>query len=153
MGFTLPHRAEICPVQRFGVESWPWCPSVHFAVLSSEEANSLSVGGIYPVLVVTKHCSFSAFTFKQSATVTSIPAGTEQSWRQGFPGSWCLDGFVISSYTLKCTCLVPAAGRAGVWRAASLCTGFVSSNTTGGVQRLSSVWPKQHPMIVNLSSH
>lgn len=128
MGFTLPHWAEICPVQRFGVESRLWCPSVHLAFLSLEEVNSLSAGGIYPV---TKHCPLSTCMFKCSASVTSIPAGSGQSWRRGFPSSWCLDGFVISSYALKCTCLVPAAGRAGVWRAALVCTGFVSSNTTG----------------------
>lgn len=101
-----------------------------------------------------QHCTFFICTFKQSATVTSTSAGTGQSlWRRGFPSSWCWDQFVISSYALKCTCLVLAAGRAGVWRAALLCTGFVSSNTTGSAQRLSSVWPKQHLMIVNLSSH
>lgn len=114
---------------------------------------SLSAGGIYPVLVVTKNWPFSTCTFKQSATVTSIPTGTGQSWRRDLPSSWCLDQFVVSSYALKCTCLVPAAGRASVWRAALLCTAFVSLNTTGCLERLSSVWPKQHLIVVNLSSH
>lgn len=77
MGFTLPHWAEICTVQRFGVETRLWCPSVHFAVLFSEEINSCSAGGIYPV--VTKHCPFSTFS-------DTVPLSPPFLQAQGSPG-------------------------------------------------------------------
>lgn len=79
MGFTLPHWAEICPVQRFGVESRPWCPSVHFAVLSLEEVNSLSAGVIYPVLVVT------STVLSSSARSNSLPLSPPLLQAQGSP--------------------------------------------------------------------
>lgn len=57
MGFALAHWAETCTVQRFGVESRPWCPCVPFGVLFLEEVNSHSAGGILLLHIQTIcHC-------------------------------------------------------------------------------------------------
>lgn len=146
MGFSLPNWAEICPVQRFGVESLvPFCslccPFLWGGGDSPSAGSHQTLSLLHLHIHTICHCHLHACRHR---------AILEKPEEEASPAP---DAWISLLYPVTLSNAPVWSLLLAVWRVALPCTGFVSSNTTGSAQRLTSAWPKQHLIIVNLSRH